>query len=49
MKCDYDAWNRLVRVRRDRQLVVEYEYDGLGRRIVKRDHHPGWQTFTHPQ
>jgi RHS repeat-associated protein len=34
----YDAWNRLVRVEdgSSGELVAAYEYDGLGRRIVKR-------------
>ena len=44
VRCEYDAWNRLVRVRHGETKageyketrVGEYEYDGLGRRIVKR-------------
>ena len=33
----YDAWNRLVKVRNgSSQLLAEYEYDGLGRRIVQK-------------
>ena len=37
--CEYDGWNRLVHVRRGGRTVADYEYDGLGRRTVKR-------TFT---
>jgi RHS repeat-associated protein len=36
LDCQYDGWNRLVRICRDGQTIVEYEYDGLGRRTVKR-------------
>jgi len=34
--CEYDGWNRLAHVRRGGRPVADYEYDGLGRRIVKR-------------
>ncbi len=39
LTCQYDAWNRLVRVKRGSQTLAEHEYDGLGRRTVER-------TFT---
>jgi len=34
---DYDAWNRLIKITDDStsNVVAEYEYDGLNRRIVK--------------
>jgi hypothetical protein len=32
---EYDAWNRLVRVVWNDYLFGTYEYDGLGRRIVR--------------
>jgi RHS repeat-associated protein len=54
----YDAWNRLVKVaNQGLQILAEYEYDGLNRRIVKIDRVPatdvtydyyynqGWQTL----
>ena len=34
--CEYDGWNRLVRVKHGKRTVGEYQYDALGRRIVKR-------------
>ncbi|WP_339910566.1 RHS repeat-associated core domain-containing protein [Symmachiella dynata] len=33
----YDAFNRLVKVENGANIVAEYEYDGLNRRIVKID------------
>ncbi len=34
--CEFDGWNRLVRVTRAGKRVAEFEYDGLGRRVLKR-------------
>ncbi|MEX1026468.1 MAG: hypothetical protein WD049_00450 [Candidatus Paceibacterota bacterium] len=34
--CRYDAWNRLTLVAAENAPRLEFEYDGLGRRIVKR-------------
>ena len=31
----YDAWNRLVSLSNGDDIVVQYEYDGLGRRVTK--------------
>ena len=31
----YDAWNRVVEVKRGSTVLAEYEYDGLHRRIVR--------------
>jgi YD repeat-containing protein len=31
----YDAWNRLVEVKRASTVLATYEYDGLHRRIVR--------------
>jgi len=39
LTCQYDGWNRLVRVKRAGKTLAEDEYDGLGRRTVER-------TFT---
>ena len=44
--CEYDAWNRLVHVRRGGRPVADYEYDGLGRRIVKRVYHKDTGVLT---
>ena len=33
--CMYDAWNRLVEVKDGANVVAQYRYDGLGRRIRK--------------
>ena len=38
--CEYDGWNRLVHVQRGGRPVADYEYDGLGRRIIKRPYTP---------
>ena len=43
VSCEYDGWNRLVRVKHGKLTVGEYEYDGLGRRIVKRTFTPSGQ------
>jgi RHS repeat-associated protein len=32
----WDAYNRLVKVTHDKNVVVEYKYDALGRRILKK-------------
>ena len=32
----YDAWNRLVEVKEGAEVVAQYEYDGLNRRVLKR-------------
>ena len=32
----YDAWNRLMRVQQSGNTVVQYQYDGLKRRIVEQ-------------
>jgi len=32
----WDAWNQLVKLEDDDDTVAEYEYDGLGRRIIKK-------------
>jgi len=37
----YDAWNRLVEVKDGSNTVAKYEYDGVGRRIVKDVHVSG--------
>ncbi len=34
----WDGWNRLVSLSDDNDLIAEYEYDGLNRRIVIREH-----------
>ena len=36
LACKYDAWNRLVEVKDGATVVGEYEFDGLGRRVVRR-------------
>lgn len=53
----YDAWGRLVKLETGSDTVAEYEYDGLGRRIIKHvydagtfdysDHsyYTGWQVI----
>ena len=44
----YDAWNRLAKVTDDAQTpatIAEYQYDGLGRRIVKSVYASG--SVTH--
>jgi len=35
LTCTYDAWNRLVKVQQGQNTLGEYEFDGLGRWIVK--------------
>jgi RHS repeat-associated protein len=35
VECTYDAWNRLVAVKKDGAEVARYGYDGLHRRITK--------------
>ena len=37
----YDAWNRVVEVKASADLIAEYEYDALGRRIRKRVENSG--------
>ena len=37
----YDAWNRVVEVKASTNLIAEYEYDALGRRIRKRVENSG--------
>ena len=34
--CQYDAWNRLIRVTEDGTTIAEYQYDGRGFRILNR-------------
>ena len=45
----YDAWNRLVSLWNGDETVVQYEYDGLGRRVTKdtRDYYysDSWQIL----
>jgi len=37
LRCIYDAWNRMVEVQDQRgKTIAKYQYDGLGRRIVKQ-------------
>jgi len=43
----YDAFNRLVKVVDGANTVAEYEYDGLGRRIVKRFYDAGSHDYDH--
>ena len=37
LTCTYDAWNRLVHVTGSNGIDVSYQYDGLGRLIVRTD------------
>jgi RHS repeat-associated protein len=39
--CKYDAWNRLRQIKRRGRPLLEFDYDGLGRRIVKRTYDQG--------
>lgn len=41
----YDAWGRLVKLEDGANTVAEYEYDGLGRRIIKHVYDSG--TFDY--
>ena len=36
LACKYDPWKRLVDVSDGHEVVAQYEYDGLNRRIVKK-------------
>lgn len=37
----WDAWNRLVEIKDGSNTVAVYEYDGLGRRIIKKTYNAG--------
>jgi RHS repeat-associated protein len=36
--CRYDAWNRLRQIKRNGKPLLDFEYDGLGRRIIKQSY-----------
>ena len=35
-QCEYDAWNRLIRVSANNKPLATYEYDGLGRLAIEQ-------------
>jgi RHS repeat-associated protein len=39
--CQYDAWNRLIKVSEGADTVSEYQYDGAKRRIVQKSYESG--------
>ena len=42
----WDAWNRLVKLDDGTNTIAKYGYDGLGRRIIKKDYDAGTLSET---
>ncbi len=42
----YDSWNRLVQLKDGSNIVAEYEYDGLNRRVIKKLYQSGSLSQT---
>ena len=42
--CLYDVWNRLTTVSEGGKTLLRYEYDGLGRLIVRQAYQPNGKT-----